>query len=119
MCVFLAMCNLLYDNFRIHKINRLLVSLFLIEFDFLMISLVAMVTDIVVGAPYEDEMQGAVYVYNGCKTGVWPVPSQRITGTSMMAGTLGFGVSFSKPQDMNEDGVNGQLEKNITFICSL
>lgn len=63
-------------------------------------------TDIVVGAPYEDDLQGALYVYNGCKTGVWPHFSQRIPAAEVRNGLMSFGISFSKAEDMDDDGVN-------------
>ncbi|XP_053374563.1 integrin alpha-9-like [Mercenaria mercenaria] len=62
--------------------------------------------DIVVGAPYEDDLQGAIYVYNGCKTGIWPHFSQRIAAASLRTGLMSFGISFSKAEDMDSDGVN-------------
>lgn len=32
--------------------------------------------DVAIGAPHEDELKGAVYIYNGRKDGISPTPSQ-------------------------------------------
>lgn len=61
--------------------------------------------DIIIGAPYEDGGHGAVYVYNGCEKGVWPQYTQRIGAEKLRSGLTSFGISFSKPEDMNADGV--------------
>ncbi|KAL4221895.1 integrin [Mactra antiquata] len=59
--------------------------------------------DIVIGAPYENDNEGSIYVYNGCTDGLWSRYSQRITGSSVSSGLTSFGISFSKPVDMNDD----------------
>jgi hypothetical protein len=63
----------------------------------------------VIGAPYEDDLRGAIYIYNGCKTGVWPHFSQRIAAGSFRDELRSFGFSFSKAVDMDNDEVNGKL----------
>ncbi|XP_052807381.1 integrin alpha-9-like [Mya arenaria] len=62
--------------------------------------------DVVIGAPYEDALQGAIYVYNGCKTGLWHHYSQRLPASDVASGLMAFGAAFSKPRDMDDDGVN-------------
>ena len=71
-------------------------------------------SDVVVGAPYEDDMTGAIYVFNGCKTGVWPHFSQRMSGKRF--GLTSFGISFSKPIDLNGDQINGKCLSKIIYI---
>ena len=65
-------------------------------------------SDIVIGAPYENDMEGAIYVYNGCKKGVFPRFSQRIAGSTVSAGIKSFGAALSKSYNMNDDNVNGR-----------
>ena len=69
--------------------------------------------DVVIGAPYEDDMQGAIYIYNGCKTGLWPHFSQRIPAATMATGLMSFGISFSRSEDMNNDDVNGEYFNSL------
>ncbi|KAH3795943.1 integrin alpha pat-2-like [Dreissena polymorpha] len=67
-------------------------------------------TDIVVGAPYEgDAMQGSVYIYNGCKLGVWHHFSQRLDARTLAPALRSFGISFSRPMDFDENGINDLL----------
>ena len=66
--------------------------------------------DIVIGAPYEDDLKGSVYIYNGFGGGLWPKYSQRINAASLRNGLLGFGASFSNSMDMNNDNINGTVE---------
>ncbi|OWF47712.1 integrin alpha-9-like isoform X2 [Mizuhopecten yessoensis] len=57
--------------------------------------------DIAVGAPYEDEGHGMVYIYNGYQGGFWPMETQRIKGREL--NLLTFGVAISKPFLYNSD----------------
>ncbi|KAK3589627.1 hypothetical protein CHS0354_043086 [Potamilus streckersoni] len=66
-------------------------------------------TDIAIGAPYEDEDVGAVYIYNGYTGGLWSKFTQRISGKSVQSGLKGFGISFSRAIDINGDQVNGMF----------
>ncbi|XP_060066077.1 integrin alpha-9-like [Ylistrum balloti] len=60
--------------------------------------------DVAVGAPYEDDTRGAVYVYLGTKDGVWPVPLQTIHARTLNLGLRGFGAAFSRPHDIDKNG---------------
>ena len=73
-------------------------------------------TDIAVGAPYEENQEGAIYIYNGCKTGIFTKFSKRIPGSAVLKGIKSFGAALSKSYDMNGDTVNGELSKFIEFI---
>ncbi|XP_025265268.1 integrin alpha-4-like isoform X2 [Camponotus floridanus] len=59
--------------------------------------------DIAVGAPYEDESGGAVYVFNGNRDGVSRRYSQRLIGTRFSPTMRGFGISISEPRDVDRD----------------
>ncbi|XP_052248842.1 integrin alpha-PS3-like [Dreissena polymorpha] len=63
--------------------------------------------DVAIGAPFEDDLRGAVYIYNGYKGGLWPAYSQRILASTLPNGqTLrGLGVSIARAVDLNADNV--------------
>ncbi|KAK3589630.1 hypothetical protein CHS0354_043090 [Potamilus streckersoni] len=80
-------------------------------------------TDVAVGAPYEDEDVGAVYIYNGYRGGLWSKFTQRISGKSVQSGLKGFGISFSRAIDINGDQVNdfavgAFLSNNVVLLQS-
>ncbi|KAL3832410.1 hypothetical protein ACJMK2_024057 [Sinanodonta woodiana] len=80
-------------------------------------------TDIAVGAPYEDENVGCVYIYNGYTGGLWSTYTQRISGKSIQSGLRGFGISFSRAIDTNGDLVNdfavgAFLSSNVVLLQS-
>jgi len=70
---------------------------------------VTSVKDIAIGAPFEDDNRGAVYVYNGYKSGLWPKYSQKIKAASITNGMSlrGFGASVAKAADLNGDRIKG------------
>lgn len=68
--------------------------------------------DIAVGAPYEDDMSGAVYIYNGYNDGLWPTFTQRILASDISPGLRGFGVSIANAADINSDNIKGKLSFN-------
>ncbi|XP_011062197.1 PREDICTED: integrin alpha-PS4-like [Acromyrmex echinatior] len=59
--------------------------------------------DIAVGAPYEEESGGAVYIFNGNRDGVSRKYSQRLVGSRFSPTIRGFGISISEPRDVNHD----------------
>ncbi|XP_073402388.1 integrin alpha-L-like isoform X2 [Dendrobates tinctorius] len=60
-------------------------------------------TEVAVGAPYEMDGQGAVYIYKGTHSGLLLAAySQRLLSPS---GILGFGLSLHGVLDMTEDGL--------------
>ncbi|CAN9497605.1 unnamed protein product [Ophioblennius macclurei] len=60
--------------------------------------------DVAVGAPQEDDLRGAVYIYNGRKEGISPTPSQRISGSSLGRDFRMFGQSLSSGVDIDDNG---------------
>jgi hypothetical protein len=65
---------------------------------------------VVIGAPFEDDGQGAVYVYMGYKRGFFL--TQTITASSVAPGGTSlstFGSSFAQhPADFNNDAHTGR-----------
>ncbi|XP_045177932.2 integrin alpha-9-like [Mercenaria mercenaria] len=65
--------------------------------------------DVAIGAPYEDNFKGAVYIYNGYTGGVWPKYSQRIYSADIDTGLRGFGISIASGKDINLDNINDMV----------
>ncbi|KAG8000941.1 Integrin alpha-4 [Nibea albiflora] len=60
--------------------------------------------DVAIGAPQEDDLKGAVYIYNGRKEGISSTPSQRITGSTLGRDLRMFGQSLSSSIDIDDNG---------------
>ncbi|KAM9347864.1 integrin alpha-4 [Symphorus nematophorus] len=60
--------------------------------------------DVAVGAPQEDDLKGAVYIYNGRREGISSTPSQRITGSTLGRDLRMFGQSLSSGIDIDNNG---------------
>ncbi|KAM3608330.1 uncharacterized protein V6R79_023077 [Siganus canaliculatus] len=60
--------------------------------------------DVAVGAPQEDDLKGAVYIYNGRREGISSTPSQRITGSTLGRDFRMFGQSLSSGIDIDHNG---------------
>ncbi|KAM6968178.1 integrin alpha-10 [Aplochiton taeniatus] len=60
-------------------------------------------TDLLVGAPLEDEHRGALYVYHGDGISIIPVYKQRIAGSSLSPSLKYFGRSVSAQLDLDGD----------------
>nr|XP_040057032.1 LOW QUALITY PROTEIN: integrin alpha-4 [Gasterosteus aculeatus aculeatus] len=60
--------------------------------------------DVAVGAPQEDDLKGAVYIFNGREEGISPTPSQRITGSTLGRNLRMFGQSLSSGIDIDDNG---------------
>ena len=60
-----------------------------------------------VGSPYEDDGRGTVYVYNGYRQGIWGRYAQRIQAKDIDSGIKAFGISFSRPYDVDKNGYLG------------
>ncbi|KAK5600226.1 hypothetical protein CRENBAI_004912 [Crenichthys baileyi] len=59
--------------------------------------------DVAIGAPQEEDLKGAVYIYNGRKEGISPTPSQRITGSSLGHNLRMFGQSLNSGIDIDDN----------------
>lgn len=78
--------------------------------------------DIVIGAPYEGD-SGAIYLYNSNKNGVLKC-SQKILGSEFSQNICGFGISISKPLDINNDkyldiAVGAYLSEQVVLLPSI
>ncbi|KAI5106075.1 integrin alpha-10, partial [Silurus meridionalis] len=60
-------------------------------------------SDLLVGAPLEDDHQGALYIYHGEEFYIKPHYKQRISASSLYAGLQYFGRSLSALLDMDGD----------------
>ncbi|KAF5904486.1 integrin alpha-10, partial [Clarias magur] len=60
-------------------------------------------SDLLVGAPLEDDHQGALYIYHGDEFYIKPHYKQRISASSLSAGLQYFGRSLSALLDMDGD----------------
>ncbi|KAG7464075.1 hypothetical protein MATL_G00183400 [Megalops atlanticus] len=60
--------------------------------------------DVAIGAPQEEDLRGAIYIYNGRKKGIAQAFSQRITGTILGNPLKMFGQSVSGGIDIDGNG---------------
>lgn len=73
-----------------------------------------------IGAPYEGD-SGAIYLYNSNKNGVLKC-SQKILGSEFSENIRGFGISISKPLDINNDldiAVGAYLSEQVVLLPSI
>ncbi|NXJ38578.1 ITA11 protein, partial [Ciconia maguari] len=61
--------------------------------------------DLVVGAPLEDEHQGAIYIFLGFEETLLKKYKQRIAAADLAPGLMYFGCSIHGQLDLNEDGL--------------
>lgn len=59
--------------------------------------------DIAIGAPYEDDGRGAIYIYRGGRGDFVTTPSQRIAGKDIGESLRGFGISISRGLDIDSN----------------
>ncbi|XP_035732540.1 integrin alpha-8-like isoform X2 [Vespa mandarinia] len=78
--------------------------------------------DIMIGAPYEGD-SGAIYLYNSNKNGILKC-SQKILGSEFSPNICGFGISISKPLDINNDkyldiAIGAYLSEQVVLLPSI
>ncbi|KFO92315.1 Integrin alpha-11, partial [Buceros rhinoceros silvestris] len=61
--------------------------------------------DLVIGAPLEDEHQGAIYIFLGFEETILKKYKQRIAAADLVPGLMYFGCSIHGQLDLNEDGL--------------
>lgn len=75
-----------------------------------------------VGAPFEDEMRGAVYIFNGCSRDcvkMWAY-SQKIKASTIHEDLQGFGSYISRtPEDIDNNEFRGRRSLVTRIACSL
>ncbi len=76
--------------------------------------------DVAIGAPYEDENTGAVYIYRGYAGGIRRTYSQRIAAREILPGLVSFGSSISGGMDIDfnfyPDLVVGAYENDTVIL---
>ena len=61
-----------------------------------------------IGAPYEDELKGAVYIFNGDRQDIPTMYSQKIMAADVDSNLKAFGFYLSqKPLDVDNNQYNG------------
>ncbi|XP_035757337.1 integrin alpha-4 [Egretta garzetta] len=60
--------------------------------------------DVAIGAPQEDNLKGAIYIYNGREDGIMPSFSQRIQGHQVSNSLRMFGQSIASGIDADNNG---------------
>ncbi|XP_022079967.1 integrin alpha-9-like [Acanthaster planci] len=75
--------------------------------------------DVAIGAPYEDETSGAVYIYHGSISGINPKYSQRIAGKSF--NLVSFGAALSGALDLDGNSypdliVGAHLNNSVVYL---
>jgi len=66
-------------------------------------------TDVIVGAPFEDEGHGAAYVYHGCETGLVDQYAQKLSPALLRLPALrGFAHSFASRMDIDNNRYPGR-----------
>lgn len=64
------------------------------------------------GAPYEDDGAGAVYIYRGSAGGLVITVSQKLVPRDVGLNLRGFGISLSRGADVDKNGYAGAV-KNL------
>uniref|UniRef100_A0A8D0L8R1 Integrin subunit alpha 11 n=1 Tax=Sphenodon punctatus TaxID=8508 RepID=A0A8D0L8R1_SPHPU len=61
--------------------------------------------DVIIGAPLEDDHQGAIYIFQGYEENILKMYKQRIAAVDLALGLMYFGCSIHGQLDLNEDGL--------------
>lgn len=76
--------------------------------------------DLVVGAPYEGDGLGAVYLFHGSKEGIVDKYAQRISATDLSPAVRSFGHALSGKMDLDQNGYDdiavGAYQSDTAFL---
>lgn len=73
-----------------------------------------MITDIAVGAPYEEDNHGAIYIFNGFKSGL--KLSQHIKASTISHSLRGFGISIHHTHEVCNTSKKCELQIKSVLI---
>ena len=59
------------------------------------------------GAPYEEDQRGAIYIYLGGPSGLSQKYSQKIVASGLSPALRGFGISISHGLDVDDNKYSG------------
>lgn len=79
--------------------------------------------DVAISAPFENDNTGTVYIFKGTSQGLQMEPCQIIIGKDISPDILGFGITISKPIDMDDNGyedvaIGAPLSDSVVFLRS-
>ena len=66
--------------------------------------------DVIIGAPLEDDMRGAIYIFSGSYRGLLTTYTQRIAARSIASKFYGFGQAIQSGFDRDENKMIGTLD---------
>lgn len=72
--------------------------------------------DVLVGAPYENDGIGCIYLFNSKGSILMKKPSQKIEGTLIKSNIRSFGISFSRTVDIDQNGYPGKKCVIIVWV---
>lgn len=73
--------------------------------------------DLAVGAPYENDRRGSIYLFKGFKSGLLTDYSQRIKAENVSPHLRGFGVSISLAVDVDGNKWRGEFKVYTLLYC--
>ena len=86
----------------------------LLSTTYIKLSVLLLMVDVIVGAPYEDNMRGAVYLYHGGKLSLQL--SQKIQSRDFGSDLKSFGWYISASYDIDSNNYPGKIFSNLLFF---